>query len=84
MLVNLDYLICGFSLHQKKKKQKKKKNKKKRFKKLKEQKEKKKGKKMSEKNSASSGAKFVLVVVQSESVFNAGIILTESNCDVWS
>ena len=36
---------------------------------------------MSEKNSASLGTKSVPVVVQ-ESVFNAGIILTDSNYDV--
>jgi len=39
---------------------------------------------MSEKNIESSGMKSVPVIVQSEGVFNAGIILTESNYDVWS
>lgn len=35
-------------------------------------------------NSESSGTKSVPVIVQSEGVFNAGIILNESNYDVWS
>jgi hypothetical protein len=39
---------------------------------------------MSEKNIESSGMKSVPAIVQSEGVFNAGIILTESNYDVWS
>jgi len=37
---------------------------------------------MSEKNIESSGMKSVPAIVQSEGVFNAGIILTESNYDV--
>lgn len=39
---------------------------------------------MSEKSVESSGTKSIPVVVQSESVFNAGIILSELNYDVWS
>ncbi|KAL3512908.1 hypothetical protein ACH5RR_025625 [Cinchona calisaya] len=39
---------------------------------------------MSEKGIESSGIKSVPVVVQSESVFNTGIIFNESNYDVWS
>lgn len=39
---------------------------------------------MSEKNIESSRTKSIPVVVQSEGVFNAGIILNESNYDVWS
>ncbi|KAL3522109.1 hypothetical protein ACH5RR_014943 [Cinchona calisaya] len=39
---------------------------------------------MSEKSIESSGTKSIPVVVQSEGVFNAGIILNESNYDVWS
>ncbi|KAL3498583.1 hypothetical protein ACH5RR_041315 [Cinchona calisaya] len=40
--------------------------------------------KMSEKGIESSGPKLIPVVVQSEGIFNAGIILNESNYDVWS
>jgi hypothetical protein len=40
--------------------------------------------KNSEKRVESSGIKSIPVVVQSEGVFNAGIILDESNYDVWS
>ncbi|KAG8387202.1 hypothetical protein BUALT_Bualt03G0228700 [Buddleja alternifolia] len=39
---------------------------------------------MGEKGIESSGSKSVPIVVQSEGAFNAGIILTESNYDVWS
>ena len=39
---------------------------------------------MGEKGIESCGTKSVPVVVQSEGVFNAGIILTESNYDIWS
>ncbi|KAG5524848.1 hypothetical protein RHGRI_031501 [Rhododendron griersonianum] len=39
---------------------------------------------MSEKNFESSGSKTGTVFVQSEGPFNAGIILTESNYDIWS
>lgn len=39
---------------------------------------------MSEKNIEASGIKSIPVVVQSEGVFNAGIVLDESNYDVWS
>ncbi|KAL3513317.1 hypothetical protein ACH5RR_026034 [Cinchona calisaya] len=39
---------------------------------------------MSEKGIESSGTKSIPVVVQSEGVFNAGIILNESNYSVWS
>ena len=39
---------------------------------------------MSEKNIESSGTKLVPVIVQSENIFNARIVLTESNYDVWS
>ncbi|OMO77059.1 Reverse transcriptase, RNA-dependent DNA polymerase [Corchorus capsularis] len=39
---------------------------------------------MSEKKSESSGSKAVPIVVQSEGVFNVGILLSESNYDVWS
>jgi len=37
-----------------------------------------------EKNVEASGIKSIPVVVQSEGVFNAGIVLDESNYDVWS
>jgi hypothetical protein len=40
--------------------------------------------KNSEKGVESSGIKTIPVVVHSEGVFNAGIILDESNYDVWS
>ncbi|KAG6793053.1 hypothetical protein POTOM_002237 [Populus tomentosa] len=39
---------------------------------------------MSDKNIESSGMKSVPVIVQSNGFFNAGIILTKSNYDVWS
>jgi hypothetical protein len=40
--------------------------------------------KNSEKHVESFGIKSIPVVIQSEGVFNAGIILDESNYDVWS
>lgn len=39
---------------------------------------------MGEKGVESCGTKSIPVVVQSEGVFNVGIILTESNYDIWS
>lgn len=39
---------------------------------------------MSEENPESAKIKSIPVVIQSEGIFNAGIILTESNYDIWS
>ena len=39
---------------------------------------------MSKKNIESSGSKSIPIIIQSERLFNTGVILNESNYDVWS
>ena len=39
---------------------------------------------MGDKGVEASGSKSASIIVQSEGTFNAGIVLTESNYDIWS